>query len=321
MAKIQGSPRFRAVDPATGAALAGGKLFSYIAGTVTPKATFTDQTGAVANPNPTILDGNGEANVWLGAGSYKFVLADAYDVVLWTVDGIQIPDSETLSALTVTGASTLAAVTVSGQIISTVATGTAPMVISSTTKVTNLNADLLKGKTWAAPDPIGATTPSTGKFSTLETDGVATFNVNVIKKSDDLQQTPNAAQCIRGQLSEEITLNTGGTTTDSAANLLPANAIIEAVVARVTQGITTATDWKLGDASQAARFLGAQSGGQLALGATAVGLAHRDPTVASADLGLVQSAAAKLRITTTGTPGAGKIRITVFWTQFIAPTS
>jgi hypothetical protein len=55
----------------------------------------------------------------------------------------------------------------SGQITSTVATGTAPLVIASTTAVANLNASLLLGATWAAPGTIGSTTPNTGAFTTL----------------------------------------------------------------------------------------------------------------------------------------------------------
>lgn len=55
-----------------------------------------------------------------------------------------------------------------GQITSTLATGTAPLVVASTTKVSNLNADLLDGTDWTAPGPIGATTPSTGKFTTVD---------------------------------------------------------------------------------------------------------------------------------------------------------
>lgn len=319
MAKIQSNPRFRAVDPNTGAALAGGKLYSYIPGTSTPKATYTDQSGAVANPNPVILDGNGEANIWLATGGYKFVLADPYDTVLWTVDSIDLPETQTFSALLVTGATTVAAVTASGQITSTVTTGTAPLVIASTTKVANLNADLLDDKDWVAPGNIGSTTPATGKFTTLEATGVSTFNVNITKLSDDIQQTVNAAQWVHQQLSEEITLSTAGTTTDSTAFLLPANSIIESVVARVTQTITTATDWKMGDATQAARFSPASSG--LAAGSTVVGLNHADPTVATANLGPVQTSDAKLRVTTTGTPGAGKIRVTVFFRRFIPPQS
>jgi hypothetical protein len=312
MALIQSNPRFRAVDPNTGASLVGGKLYTYEPGTTTPKATFTSQAGSVANPNPTELDGNGEANIWLAAGGYKFKLTDAFDVELWTVDNIQVADVGAFSSLTVTGATTLAAVTASGQIISTVTTGTAPLVISSTTEVANLNAAKLSGKDWDAPDPIGSGTPAAGQFTTLEASGDITPKANVS------QESANLGKWIRGQISEEITLSTGGSTTDSAASLLPANSIIEGVVARVTETITTATDWALGDATQAERFLAASS--NLTAGDTEVGLAHRQPSVADA-AGPVQAAAASLRITTSGTPGAGKIRITVYFSTFVAPTS
>lgn len=80
-------PRFRAFDQA-GAPLAGGKLHAYVATTSTPQDTYTDATLAVPNANPVILDANGEASVWIGANSYKFVLTDANDVVQWTVDSV-----------------------------------------------------------------------------------------------------------------------------------------------------------------------------------------------------------------------------------------
>lgn len=54
---------------------------------------------------------------------------------------------------------------ISGQITSTVVTGTAPLVVASTTAVANLNASYLLGGTWAAPGAIGTTTPSTGAFT------------------------------------------------------------------------------------------------------------------------------------------------------------
>lgn len=73
---------------ANGDPLVGGKLWSYLAGTVTPKTTYTDETEAAANANPVILDANGEANVWLGAGYYKFVLMNSLDVVQWTQDRV-----------------------------------------------------------------------------------------------------------------------------------------------------------------------------------------------------------------------------------------
>jgi hypothetical protein len=131
--------------------------------------------------------------------------------------------------------------------------------------------------------------------------------------------TTNGGQWLRGSNSELLTLSTVGSTTDTAGNLLPANSIIESVVARVTTTITTATDWKLGDATQAARFTNANA--TLVAGTTTVGLNQADPTVASANLGPVQTSAAKVRVTTTGTPGAGVIRITVFYRQFVPPAN
>ena len=78
---------------AAGVPLSGGKVFTYIAGTTTPQATFTDYTGATPNTNPVILDSRGEANIWLGGATYKFRLTDANEVEIWTVDYISAPTS------------------------------------------------------------------------------------------------------------------------------------------------------------------------------------------------------------------------------------
>lgn len=59
--------------------------------------------------------------------------------------------------------------TVTGtQLISNIATGTAPLSVVSTTVVPNLNVSELLGDTWAVPGPIGSTTPNTGAFTTLQ---------------------------------------------------------------------------------------------------------------------------------------------------------
>jgi len=81
-------------------------------------------------------------------------------------------------------------ITYSGQLISTVATGTSPMVISSTTKVTNLNADLLDSGDWASPGDIGVTTPNNGKFKVLSTDGSANVQLGT--------DTTNTSTVLRG---------------------------------------------------------------------------------------------------------------------------
>ena len=86
--------------------------------------------------------------------------------------------------LTVTGATTsvtslTASSTVSAtQYTSTISTGTAPLVVASTTNVANLNASSLSGATFASPGPIGSTTASTGAFSTLTTSGASTLGAS-----------------------------------------------------------------------------------------------------------------------------------------------
>jgi hypothetical protein len=76
--------------------LVGGKLFTYAAGTTTPIATYTDHTGNTSNTNPVILDSTGQASVWLvDTTAYKYVLKDADDVLLFTVDYVSVPVSVT----------------------------------------------------------------------------------------------------------------------------------------------------------------------------------------------------------------------------------
>lgn len=151
----------------------------------------------------------------------------------------------------------------------------------------------------------------------IGTSGIVDQGVhNVTVGGTVVNQDANGSTWTRGQLSELLTLSIAGTTTDTVGNLLPANAIIESVVARVTTTITVATDWKLGDATIAGRFAAANA--TMTSGATSVGTVQADQTGTS---GPRQVSAAKVRVTTTGTPGAGVIRITVFYRAFVAPTS
>lgn len=70
---------FRAFD-ANGMPLAGGKLYTFLAGSSTPQATWTDSTGSVQNANPVILDSTGAAHIFLGSNTYKFNLFSSLDV-------------------------------------------------------------------------------------------------------------------------------------------------------------------------------------------------------------------------------------------------
>ena len=75
----------------SGNPLAGGKLFTYQAGTTTPLTTYTSSAGNVAQSNPIILDASGRVpeEIWLTIGqTYKFVLQDSASNEIWTKDNI-----------------------------------------------------------------------------------------------------------------------------------------------------------------------------------------------------------------------------------------
>lgn len=71
-----------------GAPAVGYKVYTYDAGTLTPRATYLDAAGGASNTNPIILDARGEAVVYWD-GSYKVILKDAADVTIWTVDNFR----------------------------------------------------------------------------------------------------------------------------------------------------------------------------------------------------------------------------------------
>lgn len=131
--------------------------------------------------------------------------------------------------------------------------------------------------------------------------------------------TANAATLTQGVNSEAITLSTSGATTDSSANLLPANSIIDAVVCTVITTITTSTDWGISDPTTTLRFSAVNS--TMTAGTSIVGLKHMFGVVSTTATGPTQASAAKLRITTTGNPGAGAVRCSVYFRTYVAPTS
>lgn len=64
----------------TGQPIIGGFLFTWLTQTRIPKATYSDPSGMNANPNPVILDGKGEANIYWADDEF-------YDIELYTHDG------------------------------------------------------------------------------------------------------------------------------------------------------------------------------------------------------------------------------------------
>jgi hypothetical protein len=75
----------------SGVILSGGKLYTYAAGTTTPKTSYTSSSGNTAHTNPIILDSAGRipgGEIWLAAAAYKFVLYTSADVLIATYDNI-----------------------------------------------------------------------------------------------------------------------------------------------------------------------------------------------------------------------------------------
>lgn len=135
-----------------GLPLAGGKLYSYRAGTSTPLSTFTDSTGSTPNANPTILDANGEANIWVDTNSFKFVLTDSNDVTQWTADNV------TASGVGATGAA-------GSQIYSGAGAPSNGLGVNGDFYVDNTGSNtyyVKAGTTWSSQANLKGTTGTTG---------------------------------------------------------------------------------------------------------------------------------------------------------------
>lgn len=77
---------------ANGDPLAGGQIYTYLAGTTTPVTTYKTSTGT-AQTNPIVLDSSGNyptgTQLWLDGGfSYKFVIQNSLGATLRTIDNI-----------------------------------------------------------------------------------------------------------------------------------------------------------------------------------------------------------------------------------------
>lgn len=88
----------------SGNPLAGGKVYTYAAGTTTPKAVYTDNLGTTPDTNPVILDSNGRKQIY-GSGSYKFVVKTSADATLYTLDNLYFGNEAGISFIGTTSGS------------------------------------------------------------------------------------------------------------------------------------------------------------------------------------------------------------------------
>lgn len=134
-------------------------------------------------------------------------------------------------------------VSASGQVTSTVSTGTAPLIISSTTKVDNLNADLLDGADWASPAAIGSVTPAAGTFTT----GTFTTGIFTTAKATAYQETKVAiaASNIDLSLGNYFSKTISGTTTFTVSNV-PTTGTAASFILDLTNGGSATINWWTG---------------------------------------------------------------------------
>lgn len=79
-----------------GRPLAGGKVFTYSAGSSNPLAVYVDPAGTIRHQNPIVLNASGRpmypsgsaCGIWLGLASYRIVVQNSAGVQIFAVDGV-----------------------------------------------------------------------------------------------------------------------------------------------------------------------------------------------------------------------------------------
>jgi hypothetical protein len=173
-----------------------------------------------------------------GTANIDSLVADTADINGGTVDNAIIGATTPAAANFTTASAT-------GQITSTVSTGTAPLVVASTTKVANLNADQLDGADWAAPAAIGTGTPAAGTFTAL------TANTSLVAATADINAGTIDGAVIGGSSAQAITGTTvtattgfvGGLTGDVTGNTTGTHtgAVTGNVTGNLTGNVTAST--------------------------------------------------------------------------------
>jgi len=102
---------------ANGVPLAGGKIYTYEAGSSTPAATYTTYTGVANHTNPIVLDSAGRVpggQLWVNADlNYKFILKNSADASIASYDNVPSIGSTTMAVDDFTGTGSTLAFTLS----------------------------------------------------------------------------------------------------------------------------------------------------------------------------------------------------------------
>ena len=213
MAILSPPPKTQFLD-ANGAPLAGGKVYTYAAGTTTPRATYTTAGGTTPNANPVILDARGEADIWYSPGvSYKVVLCTSTDALIWTVDNIAMSGSmatQNSNAVNITGGTIGSGVTFNGNTTGTASnvTGTVAVANGGTGATTASGA-----RTNLSAAASGANTDITSLEQDVEIVATGTIGATSIGYRGAPQNAQTGAYgLVLADNGKHISITTGGVT-------------------------------------------------------------------------------------------------------------
>ena len=217
---------------ATGAPLANGFVCTLAAGTTTPLATYSNSSLTTANQNPVRLNSAGRPQSNLGVEVQIFLRPEAYKILVYasgtgntcngTVVGSLISTRDNVTAWNAQFSDDLSVdgdVTVTDQLISSVATGTAPIVVTSTTPVDNLTghpeAYNAAGTQRTNVQHVFGTVALVGGTASVTFAGGAVFSGtnNFVCNAND----ETAAAAVRVIRNSASSISLAGTTTDTIA--------------------------------------------------------------------------------------------------------
>ena len=163
--------------------LSGGKVYTYVSGTTTNKATYTDASEVTPAANPVVLDSAGRAAIWI-VGTYRFDVKTSADVLVRSVDAVP--------AFTAGGDMTKAVydpANIAQQLVGTTAVQTV------TNKIMNLASSTTAAASLNVPAGTAPTAPVNGDIWTTTSGAYARIN-GVTKQLDSSAGFTSTAQPI-----------------------------------------------------------------------------------------------------------------------------
>lgn len=187
------------VEDKNGRPLAGGLVYTYIAGSLDPAPTYSDATGVDSNPNPVVLNSAGIADIWIDpALAYKFVITAADGTPFKTIDNVTSPNAASAGLTKVSaGDATL------GYLSSKIEGGTNISVTTDTDPVTGAEKIVISCSDFALNDLQGAYDDGDGTISLAEDKPVEIKTNATSSATDSAFKVSNGADVERYSIQEK----------------------------------------------------------------------------------------------------------------------